>query len=104
MKSRRDFLKLAAAGTAAASLGRAGRALAATTSKSGGAAKSAGAKHAGASAHAPARSAAIETELAKQKKSTADTLKTIRDRELPATEALAFVFKPLKKSGRGGRS
>ena len=36
MKSRRDFLKLMAAGSAAASLGRSGRAVAATTAKSAG--------------------------------------------------------------------
>jgi hypothetical protein len=100
MKSRREFLKLVAAGSAAASLGRAGRVAAATAPKSG----AAGAKHGGASDHTPSRSAAVETELGKQKKSTADTLKTIRDHELPASAALAFVFKPLKKSGHGGRS
>ena len=104
MKSRREFLKLAAAGSAAASHGSAGRALATTAAKSGAAGKSAGAKHAGPGGHAGARPAAIEAEIEKQKKSTADTLKTIRDRELLPGAPLAFVFKPLKKSGRGGRS
>jgi anaerobic selenocysteine-containing dehydrogenase len=97
MKSRREFLKLVAAGSAAVTLGRAGSA-AAQAAKA--AAKGSSAKH------AVARSAAIESELGKQKKSTADTLKTIRDHELPTSAALAFVFKPLKlkKSGRGGHA
>ena len=100
MKSRRDFLKLVAAGSAAASLGRPGRALAANAAKS----DAAGAKHGGASAHARSRSAAVEAELSKQKKSTADSLKTIRDRELSPGAPLAYVFKPLKKRGHGSRS
>ena len=102
MKSRRDFLKLVAAGSAAATLGRAGRVAADATKTAG--VTSSGAKHSGAASHAAPRSAALEAELGKQKKSTADALKTIRDRELPAGAALAFSFKPLKKSGRGGRS
>lgn len=93
MKSRRDFLKLVAAGSAAASLGRAGRAAAATTAKSGKSAKPA--------AHAT-RSAAVETEIAKEKKSTDDTLKTIRKHELPTGSALAFTFKPMK-ARKGGK-
>ncbi|MGH7741479.1 MAG: twin-arginine translocation signal domain-containing protein [Candidatus Eiseniibacteriota bacterium] len=98
MKSRREFLKLVAAGSAAATLGRAGRVAAATTAKTG------STKHSSAASSAPARSAAIETEIGKQKKSTADALKTVRDRELPAGAALAFVFKPLRKNARGGRA
>jgi hypothetical protein len=95
MKSRRDFIKLVAAGSAAASLGRSGRALAATT------AKSAPAKHT--TTGKPARSAALETELNKQKKSTADTLKTLRDHELSPGAPLAFVFKALKPR-KGGHT
>ena len=97
MRSRRDFIKLVAAGSAAASLGRGTRALAAT------AAKSAPAKHAGAGKSAPARSAAISAELDKQKKSTADTLKTLRDHELSPSAPLAFVFKPLRPR-KGGHA
>jgi hypothetical protein len=100
MKSRREFLGLVAAGSAAATLGRAGRALAATSAKSG---KGAAAKPATSSGGKPARSAAIEAELDKQKKSTADLLKTIRGRELDATTPLAFAFKPLRR-GKGGRA
>ena len=96
MKSRRDFIKLVAAGSAAASLGRSGRALAAT-------AKNAPAKHTAPAKPAHARSAALETELNKQKKSTADTLKTLRDHELSPGAPLAFVFKALKPR-KGGHT
>jgi anaerobic selenocysteine-containing dehydrogenase len=97
MRSRRDFIKLVAAGSAAASLGRSGRALAATT------AKSAPAKHTPTGKPVAARSAALETELNKQKKSTADTLKTLRDHELSPAAPLAFVFKALKPR-KGGHT
>ena len=97
MKSRRDFIKLVAAGSAAASLGRSGRALAATT------ANSAPTKHTAAGRPKPARSAALETELNKQKKSTADTLKILRDHELSPGAPLAFVFKALKPR-KGGHT
>jgi len=101
MKSRRDFLKLMAAGSAAASLGRAGRVAAATATKSAGA--NAGAAKGAATKHSAPRTAALETELKNEKKSTADTLKKIRDYELSTSAPLAFVFKPMKPR-KGGRS
>lgn len=98
MKSRRAFLKLMAAGSAAATLGHAGRA-AAADAKGTDAAKAAPAKR------STGWPAAYQAELEKQKKSTADALKAIRDHALPAGSAPAFVFKPLKvKSGHGGRT
>ena len=97
MKSRRDFIKLVAAGSAAASLGRSTRALATTAAKG---AKAAPAKSTGAAKSVPA---AIQTELDKQKKSTADTLKTLRGHEMSPNAPLAFVFKPLKLK-KGGHA
>ena len=102
MKSRRDFLKLVAAGSAAATLGRAGR-VAAATAKAADAASTSHA-HTGTASHGAPRSAALESELGKQKKSTADTLKTVRAHELASGTPLAFVFKPMTKNGHGGHA
>ena len=93
MKSRREFLRLMAVGSAAAVTGQARRVAAA-------AAKSAP-KTTAPKAEAP-RTAAVRTEIDKQKKSTADALKTIRKYELPAGSPLAFTFKPLRPARRGG--
>ena len=55
-------------------------------------------------AHPAPRTPAIEAEVAKQKKSTADILKTIRDYELPAGSEMAFVFSPARASKRRPRA
>jgi hypothetical protein len=90
-KSRRRFLKTVAMGSAAAlvaaSLPKTGEAAPAKT-----AAKPKPA--------APARPAALEAEIEKQKKSTADLVKTIRDYELPAGSEMAFVFSAQKAPKR----
>jgi hypothetical protein len=92
-KSRRRFLKVVAMGSAAAlvsaALPRAGEASerpvrGATKPKSAGA----------------VRPAAIEAEIAKQKHSTAEMLKTIRDYPLPAGSEMAFAFAPVKAAKR----
>ena len=44
----------------------------------------------------------MKTEIDRQKKSTADALKTIRKYELPAGSPLAFTFKPLRPARRAG--
>jgi hypothetical protein len=79
VKSRRRFLKLVAMTSAAALVPAAPRgARAATKNKP---------------APAPAaRPTALETELKKQKHSTAQALKAIRDFELPPGSEPAFVF------------
>jgi len=98
-KSRRRFLKVAAMGSAAALVTAA---------------------LPGAGAAAPARRgvrpkpveppaphpSALEAEVAKQKKSTADLVKTIREFELPPGSEMAFAFVPAKagkrRATRGG--
>ena len=57
-------------------------------------------RHAPAAAAAPSRPPALEAEIAKQKKSTADLLKTIRDFELPPGSEMAFVFSAVKPARR----
>ncbi|HTM57808.1 MAG TPA: hypothetical protein VL123_05275 [Candidatus Udaeobacter sp.] len=92
MRSRREFLRLVAAGSAAAITGSAPRvARAAARAASGRAAKSAA---------APARPAAVRAEIDRQKKLTADALRTIRKHELPAGSPLAFTFRPLRPAKR----
>ncbi len=93
VKSRRRFLKVVAMGSAAALVS-------AALPRSGDGA-SRPAKRAAHPRHAaPAASAAIEAEIAKQKHSTADMLKTIRDYSLPAGSELAFAFVPVRASKR----
>jgi len=86
--SRRAFLRLAALGSAAVVLpARASRVRAAVR------------KAAAATATAePSRSPALAKEIARQKKATADLLKTIRDFELPPGGEQAFVFAPLRRA------
>jgi len=96
--SRRVFLKLLAAGTAAA-LAAPASSLAATRKRS---------PRAGAAKPAPARTAAgghvaLPAEIDKQRKSTAASLKVLRDYSLPAGSPQAFSFRPLK-ARRGRRS
>jgi hypothetical protein len=95
--SRRVFLKLLAAGTAAA-LASPASSLAATRRRS---------TRAGAPTPAPARAAgghvALPAEIEKQRKTTAASLKVLRDYALPAGSPQAFSFRPLK-ARRGRRS
>ena len=93
VKSRRRFLKVVAMGSAAALVS-------AALPKAGGAAgrpAKGAARHSGA---ARPRSAAIAAEIAKQKHSTADMLKTIRNYSLPAGSEQAFVFAPARAAKR----
>jgi hypothetical protein len=84
--SRRRFLKLFAAGTAAMVAGAgSGRRAAAATPKR-------------ARRTRPARLSPIEAEIKSQKEFTARALKTIRDYVLPPGSDPAFVFRPLKAS------
>ena len=93
MKSRREFLRLVAVGSAAAVTGPARRAAAAAATSAS--------KASAPKTEAP-RPAAVKTEIDRQKKSTADALKTIRKYELPAGSPLAFTFKPLRPARRAG--
>jgi len=95
MKSRRQFLKLVAVGSAATLSGGARSAAAAAAVAAKAAAPAAGVSTA-------PRSAAVVKEIDRQKKNTTDALKVIRKYELPAGSPLAFTFKPLRP-GKGGR-
>ena len=102
-KSRREFLRMVAAGSAAVVAASAGRAAAAAKSA---AAKSAGGAQtakSGAAQPGGSRSAAVQAEIDKQKKSTAKALKAIRAYELPAGSPMAFAFRPLRPTHKGGR-
>ena len=46
----------------------------------------------------------LPAELEKQKKSTADSLKTLRNHSLPPGAMPAYVFRPLAQKSRRGRS
>ena len=90
-KSRRGFLKTVAIGSAAALV-------AAALPRAGDAAP---AKLAPKPKPAlPARPPALEAEIAKQKQSTADMLKAIRDYELPSGSEMALVFSVVKAPKR----
>ncbi|MGE5179905.1 MAG: hypothetical protein ACM3PF_12520 [Bacteroidota bacterium] len=82
---RRRFMKIVAAGAAAA-LVQPGRALAAAT------------KHATPAPETHPLSAATRKEIADEKKAVADALKTIRAYKLPPGSRLAFVFRAEKRS------
>ncbi len=109
MKTRREFLKTVAAGSAVAIATVATQSAAATVVKTVvGSAKRPDPKTAPSKGAEPAARAANvhrvdPAELAKQKKYTADALKVIRDYVLPAGSPMAFSFKPLK-AARGRRS
>jgi len=97
--SRRRFLKTVAMGSAAA--------LVSVTLPRTGEAATAPAKVAPKPKPAPpARPAALEVEIAKQKQSTVDMLKTIRDYELPPGSEMACAFsvaKPPKRRATPGK-
>ncbi len=93
-KSRRRFLKVASLGAAAA------LASAALPVIAGPADAATAARGAARPKPAPTRPPALEAEIAKQKKSTADVVKAIRDYELPAGSEQAFVFAPERAAKR----
>ena len=93
-RSRRRFLKVAVMGSAAAV---ASSVLMGTTEVAAAVAKRAQRPRPA----APERSAGVEAEVAKQKRSTGDLLKAIRDFELPSGSEMAFAFVPLKAPKRG---
>jgi hypothetical protein len=97
-RSRRQFLELLAAGSAAAIVAPAA-ALAQTATPS----RRRRAPSAPATQHAPAVGpAALQAEVAKQKRDLTAALKTLRDYKLPDGSPAAFVFKPLRAARRSG--
>ena len=88
--TRRRFLSLIAAGSAAAATAPM-RSIAATATP------------ARTKAAPPAPSPAIAKEIEKQKGYVADALKTIRAHELPAGSDMAFVFQPLRPRRKEAR-
>ena len=88
-KSRRRFLRVMTMGTAAALV-------ATTLPRAGEAARQA--KRA--TRPRPDRSAPVEAEVAKQKKSTHDLVTTIRNYELPPGSEMAFAFVPMRATKR----
>lgn len=85
--SRRRFLSLIAAGSAAAAIAPAQKVLAATSAASKSAALTAPMVATG----------KVRTEIEKQKKSTAEQLKVIRNYVLPPGSPMAFEFRPLRR-------
>ena len=100
-RSRRQILKLLAAGSAAA-LAAPAAALAETAHKRRGPrpAVPPPATH----APTPPASPALRAEIAKQKRDLLAALKNLRDYKLPAGSPLAFTFRPLRAARRGGGS
>jgi hypothetical protein len=85
--SRRRFLKLVAAGSAAVIASNVVPAGAATTSKPA---------TAKGGSHTSTRTPAVEAEIKKQKGFLTAALKAIRDYDLPPGTEQAFVFAPIK--------
>lgn len=118
-RSRREFMRLLAAGTAAALAVPSATLAAAAKSSAKPAPAAAKPAHAAKPATKAAASdtarlsrarteaagghAADPAEIEKQKKYTADTLKTLREFSLPPGSAMAFSFQPLK-ARRGRRA
>jgi len=98
-RSRRQILKLLAAGSAAA-LAAPAAVLAETAPKRRGPRPPATATH----ALTPPASPALRAEIAKQKRDLLAVLKNLRDYKLPAGSPLAFTFRPLRAARRGGGS
>ena len=90
MKNRRTFLKLLAAGAVAA-------AVPATPRRSRAADKAR--RTTGTTAPPPSGPPSVEAEVRKQKKSTEDLLKVIRDYRLQNGDDMAFAFVPTKPRG-----
>ncbi len=99
-RSRRQILKLLAAGSAAA-LAAPAAVLAETVHK-----RRAPRPAPAPATHAatPPASPALRAEIAKQKRDLLTALKTLRDYKLPAGSPLAFTFRPLRGARRGGGS
>ena len=103
MKSRREFLRLVAVGSAAALTTNArGATAAARRAVAKAAVRPAEVKTKAADATA-AIPPAVLAEIEKQKKFTADALKTIREYPLPAGSPMAFSFAAARVTRRGGR-
>jgi hypothetical protein len=98
-RSRRQMLKLLAAGSAAV-LAAPAAVLAETTAP---ARTSRRAPAASGTRRAPA-SPAVQAEVAKQKRDLLAALKNLRDYKLPDGSPAAFTFRPLRAARRGGRS
>jgi hypothetical protein len=96
--SRRRFVTLLAAGSAAA-LAAPVAALAASTAPAKAVAHAKTSPPPSA-APAPPGNAALRAEVEKQKKALADQLKVIRDYHLPPGSNMAFVFQPVRRKGR----
>ena len=92
-KSRRQFLKLVAAGSAAAIAGASRGSLAHETVLAAGAAAR---RTRGTPATFAAPTAAVRAEIQRQKEQTATALGVIRDYPLPTGSPMAFAFAPLK--------
>lgn len=95
-RSRRRFLKVAVMASAAA--------VASSALAGAGEAASAPRKRSARPKPAAERPAALEAEIAKQKHSTSDLLKAIRDHELPPGSEMAFAFVPARAPKRAPRS
>jgi hypothetical protein len=93
-RSRRQVLKLLAAGSAAALMSPTAGLAAAVRKRSK--------RPPAPAAHAAMVPPAVHAEVEKQKKDLASALKTIRDFPLPPGSPMAFVFKPLRPQ-RGGK-
>lgn len=100
-RSRRQILKLLAAGSAAA-LAAPAAVLAETAARRR--APHPVAPASGMQFAMPPASPALRAEIAKQKRDLLAALKTLRDYKLPAGSPLAFTFRPLRAARRGGGS
>lgn len=101
-KSRRQFLKLVAAGSAAAITGATHRSVAAAAVKT--AARRAARLPSTASPSGVAPAGSVRAEIAKQRAQAAKSLKAIRDYPLPTGSPMALMFKPMRpQRGRKAR-
>jgi hypothetical protein len=99
-RSRRRFMQLIAAGSAAALASP----IAALAAEKAPVRRPAAAKPAPRAAAPPSRPGVTAKELEKQKKYVADALKVIRDFELPPGSDQAFVYRPMRAGrARKGR-
>lgn len=99
--SRRRFLRLLAAGSAATAATPAAALARATAPKRRSAKPAAGAKPAGAPA-APGAPASLAGEIRRQKAQVGQALQAVRDCPLPPGSGPAFVFAPLRPRKRAG--
>jgi hypothetical protein len=95
-RSRRSFLKILAAGSAAVAT-RPAAGLAATRARRAPAAKAAAPAH----ATAAPPPAALRAEIERQRKDLDKILKTLREFPLPPGSSPAFVFRPLRATRAG---